>query len=329
MNRTATRRWGATALALAGLAPLALTAGPAAAATPETGTLTLTVFEDRYVDARFDTTVTNAAGQSDRVRTYGGYVYLQDAAGDWFGTGPEDSGEYIFDGIAVGDATVHVADPNSSESVAFFLSDGDQATTMAHGSVAFTGGTFLFPGSDQRAPWSGSSMLAGAGTVTVGADSDALVGMTSVGASARVLSAETGAPVGDEAQITFLANGERIDSTTVADGVTFYPGTRRLVPNALGIDVDPIAGLAVAEVTARSSISWEPLAVTVQDGAFFADTTGLPLYFDRAEFSVRLIDAATGLEECKNGGWSDSEQLGFENQGECVSYFATAKGGKN
>ena len=328
MNPTATRRWRATAIALAALAPLALASTPAAAATPDTGNLTLTVFEDRYADARFDVSLTNQAGQTDIVRTYGGYVYLQDAAGEWFGTGPENNGEYVFDGIATGAATVYVADQNSSESVAYFLSNGDQATTMPHGNVSFTDGTFLFPGSDQRMSWSGSSMLAGSGTVTVGADSDALVGMTAVGASAQVLSADAGTPVADQAEVTFVANGERIESNIVYDGVTYYPGTRRLVPSALGIEVDPIAGLAVAQVTARSSISGEQLTVTARDGAFYVDTTGLPLYFDRAEFSVQLIDAGTGMQGCKDGGWAASEQLGFDNQGECVSYFATAKGGK-
>ncbi|WP_193510408.1 hypothetical protein [Cryobacterium sp. BB736] len=327
MNRSTARRLGATAVALACLAPVALVASPAAAATPETGTLTLTVFEDRYPDARFDSSLTTASGESDRIRE-GGYVYLQDSAGNWFGTGSENNGEYIFDGIALGEAKVYAADPNVYESVAYFVSDGDEATAMRHGKVSFTGGTFLFPGSDRRIAWSGPEMLAGEGTVTVGAESEALIGLTGVGASVRVLSAEDGAPVAGKAEIIFLANSERIESNLVADGVTYYPGTRRLIPSNLGIQVEPVAGLAVAEVTARSSISGQPLNVTMRDGAYFVDATGLARYFDRAEFSVQLINAESGMAECKNGGWTTMQQPVFKNQGQCVSFFATTKGGK-
>jgi hypothetical protein len=322
VHRTATRRWGATALAaLVCLTPL-VTTSPAAAATP-TGTLTLTVFEDRYPDARFDPALISVGGETDTIRV-GGYVYLEDAAGNWFGTGPENNGQYIFDGIALGEATFYAADPNPYESVAFFVSDGDTATAMPHGKVSFTGGTFLFPGSDQRLAWSGPEMLAGGGTVTVGAVSEALVGMTAVGASAQVLSVDGGVPVADQANVTFLANGERIVSTLVADGVTYYPGSRSLIPNALGVDVDPVAGFAVGDVTARSSISWQPLTVTERNGAYFVDTTGLASYFDRAEFSVRLVKIPTNADECKGGGWEAGAT--FKNQGECVSSFAVEKG---
>lgn len=329
MNRSATRRRAAAAITLAGLASGGLLAGPAAASTPETATLTVRIFEDRYPDGAFDDTLLNGWGETDRLRATG-YVYLQDSAGAWYATGPEDSGEYVFDGIAPGEAQVHVGDPNVTESVAFFVSDDDGATLMPHAEVGFTGGTFLFPGSDQRLAWSGPTSLGGLGTVTVdGAASEALIGMTAVGASAQVLSAADGAPVADQATVTFLANGERIASTLVADGVTSYPGTRRLLPVALGIEVAPVRGLAVAEVTARSSISGQPLTVTYDDGAYIADVTGLATYFDRAEFSVRLIDAATGAEQCKRGGWTASTQPAFSNQGQCVSFFATARGGRS
>ncbi|WP_199422876.1 hypothetical protein [Actinotalea solisilvae] len=328
MNRSATRRRAAAAITLAALTSGGLLAGPAAASTPGTATLTVRIFEDRYPDGTFDDTSLDGWGETDRLRATG-YVYLQDSAGAWYATGPEDSGEYVFDGIALGEAKVHVGDPNVSESVAFFVSDDDGATLMPHAEVGFTGGTFLFPGSDERIPWSGPTALGGLGTVTVdGAQSEALLGMTAVGASVQVLSATDGTPVADQATVTFLANGERIASTLVADGVTSYPGTRRLVPVSLGIEVTPVRGLAVAEVTARSSISGQPLAVSYENGAYLADATGLATYFDRAEFSVRLIDAATGAEQCKKGGWAAHTQPAFRNQGQCVSFFATARGGR-
>ena len=329
MNRTAQTRWAATAAALACIAPAALIATPAAAA--ETGTLTVTVFEDRYVDARFDPSLTNAGGQSDTIRSSGS-VFVQDSAGNWFGTDADSTGEFVFDGIALGEAKIYTTDPNSYESVAFFLSEGAEATTMPHTSFSFTGGTYLYADGDRRlANWSASRDHVGEGTVTVGAASSALIGMTSVTASAKVLSPETGAPDASLADVTFLANGERIESKLVWDGVTYYPTRASLVPDALGIEVTPLDGYVVDEVRAHSAVTWpaQELTVTERDGAFFVDTTEMPLYFDRAEFTVQLREAVVlaGKNECKNGGWATSDAPVFANQGQCVSHFASATRG--
>jgi hypothetical protein len=327
VNRTIQTRWAATAAALACLAPAVLIATPAAAA--EVGTLTVTVFEDRYPDARFDQSVTTSGGQADAVRSTG-TVFVRDAAGNWFGTDAESSGEYVFDGLALGEAKVYTADPNAYESVAFFLSDGDEATTMPHTSFSFTGGTYLYSDGDGRlSNWPASREHVGEGTVTVGADSTALIGMTAVTASAQVLSPGGGQPEAGLADVTFLANGERVDSKLVADGVTHYPTRASLVPKDLGIDVTPVDGYVVDTVVAHSSVTWpaQELTVTERNGSYYVDTTEMPIYFDRAAFTVQLRAAVVlgGKDECKNGGWATSDAPVFENQGQCVSHFTSGK----
>ncbi|MFC0678070.1 hypothetical protein ACFFGH_09465 [Lysobacter korlensis] len=331
MNRTVQTRWAATAAAIACIAPAALIATPAAAA--ETGTLTVTVFEDRYADARFDPSLTTTAGQSDTLRSSGS-VFVQDSAGNWFGTDAESTGEYVFDGIALGEAKVYTADPNSYESVAFFLTDGEQATTMPHTAFSFAGGTYLYAGGDGRLTnWSASRDHVGEGTVTVGAESTARIGMTAVTASVKVLAPGTGTPDASLADVGFVANGEQIESKLVWDGVTYYPTRASLVPNGLGITVTPADGFVVDSVVAHNSVSWpaQELTVLERDGTYYVDTTELPLYFDRAEFSVQLREAVvlTGKDECKEGGWATSDAPVFANQGQCVSFFASATRGNS
>ncbi len=61
-------------------------------------------------------------------------------------------------------------------------------------------------------------------------------------------------------------------------------------------------------------LSMTVVLATMAAGAAFAQTSG-------------DSTAPTSKEQCKNGGWNDYPNLGFKNQGDCVSYVSTA--GKN
>ncbi|WP_322410740.1 hypothetical protein [Microbacterium invictum] len=270
MRTRSTPTLGTAALAAALIAaPLPAIAAEADAAT---GTLTVTRFDDRYADGLYDPSKTAPSGDVDRKNESAPRVLAAD--GTWRDASANGDGDFVFEGLPLGETEVHFLFPNSPGGEVFFdATDAASAADIEQLPV----GSFL-----------GSPT--GVASVTVDSDGESLlVGMSALRLVADVQFAD-GEPASGLATVE-LGSG---DSWYPATEYDFQPGTYesfwqygyiRHLPGDLGVRVTPPAGFRVASVTAADV---NELTVTERDGAWYFPSSEVLNYFWNPTFTVTL-----------------------------------------
>lgn len=266
--------------AAAGVAAVVVAAPlPAMAADEATGDLTVTRFDDRYADGVYDPSKVTSAGDADRLNT-SLPAQLVDVNGKRWYISADDDGKYRFADVPAGPATLYLAHPNDPANEVFF--DATGATSAADVDRLET-----------RSYWGAQGALdlvIGEGT------EERLIGMTALGIAAKVSYAD-GTPVSG-ASISFGSGDEWFAGTEYAgmpggyESLDGYRGIRHL-PGDLGMKITAPAGYRVASVTAATGsapLSYPdiPMTVTERDGAYWVESTAVPLYFFSAGFAITL-----------------------------------------
>ncbi|MGY2127559.1 hypothetical protein [Blastococcus sp. SYSU DS0617] len=244
---------------------------------PNTGTVTITRFDDRYADGIFDPSKTARDGTTDSKRTsYTGWLVASDGKRYWASANAD--GDYVFENIPVGAATVYLTAPNNPANEVFFDATGAASADDI-----------------ERLPIvSYQGAASGELSLTVDADGEQrLVGMTALRAVADVRYADG-----------TVASG--LTSVEFGSGDTWYPATEyqfsggegryeafqqtgygsiRHIPDEIGVRIAAPAGYRVASVTAADGGA---IAVTERDGAYWMDTTAAASYFSNPRFTVTL-----------------------------------------
>lgn len=269
------------ALATAGVAA-AIVAAPLPALADETeatGALTVTRFDDRYADGVFDPSKTTAGGDADRLNSTSP-AQLVDVNGKRWYLSADADGKYRFTGVPVGPATLYLSHPNNPANEVFFDATGAQSADDIERLAT----------REYFGPQGALDLVIGEGT------EERVIGMTALGIVAEVAYAD-GSPVSG-ASISFGSGGEWFTGSEYAglvggyEALVGYSGVRHL-PGDLGMKIDAPAGYRVASVTAATGsapLSYPdiPMTVTQRDGAYWVESTDVPLYFFSAGFSVVL-----------------------------------------
>lgn len=264
-------RLGLAALGAAAIVAAPLSAVAAEDTDPNTGTLAVTFFEDRYADGLFDPASTSPNGTPERKRTELA-LNLIDVNGTRHYLSADAAGDFVFENIPVGPAQVYFPDPNSYRSVAFFDATGAASAADI-----------------ERLP-SGSYQGSPSGVLTVDVDADGeyrLIGLTALRLVADVRFAD-GTPASGVG-ISLGSNGEFTDATEY----DFQPGSYEAfstyhLPGQLGVKVTPPAGYGVATVIAGNNPGGAELPVTARDGGWWFSSTGVNEYFFNPTFTVVL-----------------------------------------
>ena len=238
---------------------------------PNTGTVTITRFDDRYADGIFDPSKTARDGTTDRLRTdYTEWLVASDGKRYW--ASANSAGDYVFENVPVGPAKVLLTAPSYPASEVFFDATG------AAGAEDI-----------ERLPIVNNQ---GELSLTVDADGEErLVGMTALRGVADVRYADG-----------TVASG--LTSVEFGSGDTWYPATEygfsggegtyeafqdtgyvRHIPDEIGVRFAVPTGYRVASVTADDG---GDIAVTERDGAYWMDTTAAASYFSNPTFTVTL-----------------------------------------
>lgn len=254
---------------------------PATAAEDATGDLTVTRFDDRYADGVFDPSKSTTAGDSDRLNTSLPAQLIDVNGTRWYVSADAD-GRYRFDDVPVGPATLYLAHPNDPANEVFFdATDAKSATDIER--------------LDTRSYFGAQGAL----DLVIGEGSEErLVGMTALGVVAKVSYAD-GTPVSG-ASVEFGSGDEWFAGTEYAgmpggyEALDGYRGIRHL-PGDLGLKITAPAGYRVASVTAATGsapLSYPdiPMTVTPRGGAYWVESTDIPLYFFSAGFAVTLAE---------------------------------------
>jgi hypothetical protein len=242
---------------------------------PNTGTVTITRFDDRYADGLFDPSKTARDGTTDEKRTSNSaWLVASDGTRHYGYTTADD--DQVFENVPVGPATVYLTAPNNPAGEVFFDATGARSADEI-----------------ERLPIdSYQGMASGRLSLTVDTDGEQrLVGMTALRAAVDVRYADGTAARG-------------LTSVALGSGGTWYPATEyqfsggegtyeafegygyvRHVPDEIGVRVTPPAGYRVASVTAADYVA---IPVTQRDGAWWMPTTGAASYFSNPTFTVTL-----------------------------------------
>jgi len=283
-----------------------------------TADVVITQFEDRVLDGVFDDAIEGPTGDSDRLRN-SGYVYIEDAFGDWWATTADAQGSFTFDGIPAGPATVHLTAPNSYISSTWWdataIADYTEIERGGYGEVVFDDGTYLPPTGGAPLPIRGSGVLSGTVELDLAADAGEQgfeIGMAAVGQNATVTTTD-GQPVGD-AVLRFSANAEQLtaEPSGAAPGGYFAAdanGLAYLSAADYGLAVDAPEGWEVAEVTAASS-EGAPLTVTESAAGWIVAPQQLAPYFGAVEWAVVLDEAAVVTPPTGGGSGDGSDDDG-------------------
>jgi len=262
---------GAAAAGAAVLLAAPLPAMAAEDSDPNTGTVKVTWFEDRYADGLFDPTTTAPNGAPEQKRQTS--INLIDAGGGRHYVSADAAGDYVFENVPVGEAKIYLPDPNSYESVAFFDATGASSSADI-----------------DRLP-NGSFMGGQSGVLTIDVDADGefrLVGMTALRLVADVRFAD-GTPATGVA-VELGSNGEWGSATEYdfrAGSYEILP-YRFHLPGELGVRLAVPAGYQVQSVVAGNSRGGSELTVTQRDGAWWFSSTGVADYFFNPTFTVTL-----------------------------------------
>ena len=242
---------------------------------PNTGTVTVTRFDDRYADGLFDPSKTARDGTTDQKRTSNS-AWLVASDGSRHYAGDTADGDQVFENVPVGPATVYLTAPNNPAGEVFFDATGAASADDI-----------------ERLPIASYQGMASAElSLTVDEDGEQrLVGMTALRAAADVRYADG-----------TVASG--LTSVEFGSGGTWYPATEyrfsggegtyeafegygyvRHVPDEIGIRITAPAGQRVASVTAADHAD---IPVTQRDGAWWMPTTGASSYFSNPTFTVTL-----------------------------------------
>lgn len=245
------------------------------------GDLTITSFDDRYADGLYDPSNTDGWGVADQKN--GRLARVLTSEGTWVFPGIDESGDYRFEDLPVGQTQVYFTYPNAPAREAFF--DATGAATAAD-IERLPSGEFL-------------GTAAGVATVTLDEDGeDLLIGMTAVTASVAVRYPD-GSPATGLTGIQFGSGGGWFAATEYAGLPGSYEtltGTSSYahLPDEIGLRVSAPAGYAIDEVVANDAISSAALELAQRDGAYWFDTTELTTYFSRGDFTVTLEELPTG-----------------------------------
>ncbi len=243
---------------------------------PDTGTVTITRFDDRYADGIFDPSKTARDGTTDQKRTSNSaWLVASDGTRHYGYTTADD--DTVFENVPVGAATVYLTAPNQPAGEVFFDATGAASADDI-----------------QRLPIADNhfGQASGALSLTVDADGEQrIVGMTALRGVADVRYADGTVATG-LTSIEFGSGDEWFPATEYQysggegryeafDGYNYV----RHIPDEIGVRFAVPAGYRVASVTAAD---YTPITVTERDGAYWMDTTGAASYFSNPRFTITL-----------------------------------------
>ncbi|GAB3618411.1 hypothetical protein GCM10027416_29680 [Okibacterium endophyticum] len=259
--------------------------------------VSITRFDDRYLDGVFDPSLVTDAGDSD-VKRDTGYVYIEDVNGDWWATTADDEGDYNLTHIPTGRATIHLDTPNSYVSEVFWnatnLDHYSDIERGSHESITFDEATYIAPDGSTTPMTKPSPELTGAIEVElVEGEQQLEIGMASVTQGATVVD-EAGAPVTDAAELTFRANDETFAATEWQEAAYYADeaGAEAFFSAAvLGITATPAEGYEVVSVEAVSSLFGDTFEITHDaDTSWSMTPEQIDRYFDGVEWVVTVAE---------------------------------------
>jgi hypothetical protein len=270
-------RYGIAATGVA--AAIVATPLPAMAAEdtdPNTGTVTITRFDDRYADGIFDPSKTARDGTTDQKRTSNSAWLVASDGSTHYGY-TTDADDFIFENVPLGAATIYLTAPNQPAGEVFFDATG----------AAGADDIVRLPVADNH-----FGQASGALSLTVDADGEhRVVGMTALRGVADVRYAD-GTVASGLTTIEFGSGGTWYPATEYAysGGEGRYEafeanGYVRHIPDEIGVRIGVPAGHRVASVTADDGGA---IAVTERDGAWWMDTTQAASYFSNPRFTITL-----------------------------------------
>lgn len=261
---------------------------------PPVTELSVQYFNDGVVDGVFDTSKQNADGSTDRLNSTG-YVYLQDAAGDWYSTAIDEDGRYTFTDVADGEAKVFFTLSNSRQTVQN-ADDEHLARTSQHGGQPVT---FINPTTGEtvnaRIPQS-ITLLEGTATVPTAGESADVAQFRSTMIHTNATVTVDGASTPGAADLVFANNGDAFETAANASGVHYpvHPGTtaqQAFGAKSFSLTVTPAEGYEIAQVTATSS--GKPVDVAASGTTYNVQTESLGSSFAVVTWSVELVEVKT------------------------------------
>ena len=257
----------------AALVAVPLSATAAEDADPSTGTVTVTRFDDRYQDGVFDTSKTTVNGERDAKNTSLS-MNLIDVDGVRHYLSANEAGDYVFENVPVGMATLYMTYPNGPAGEVLFDATG---ATSAADIERLPSGEYFGP--------------AAVATIDVDADGESrLYGMSALRLVANVQYAD-GTPASG---LTVQLGSDEFYPATEYD---FRAGTYeafqaggyiRHTPGELGLRLTAPEGYRVASVTAANYEGDTAITVTERDGAWWFPSTQVVNYFWNPFFTVTL-----------------------------------------
>ncbi|MGO3648430.1 hypothetical protein [Agrococcus casei] len=263
---------------------------------PPVTELTVQYWNDRVVDGVF--------GEGDRLND-SGYVYLQDADGEWFSTSADEQGQFTFTGAAEGEAKVFFTLANTRGTVQN-ADDQHLTRTTEHGGQPVT---YVDPATgettDARIP-SSTPLLQGTATVSeAGVETDVEQFRSTMIHTNATVSADGETASAEAAQLVFANNGDVFETASNASGTQYpvHPGSssqQAFGAHAFSLTVTPAAGYEIASVTATSS--GESVDVAASGSTYNVQTEPLGSSFAVVTWSVELVEIQT---EASVEFWSD------------------------
>ena len=266
-------------------AEAAPTAEATVAAEAATGALNVTYFEDESVNNTYD--------DGDTLRDT--YIYVQDAAGQWWSTTANADGTYTIEGLAEGQATVYFTMPNSpGRQVVFNAEDTsrfEQGTMEAANDVNYYDST---TGEIIPARIGGGSSVAYT-TVNITADAPAALeaGLSMV--SARAIVTETGSTEGrDDLASVKLRDGNRTLNTVWSEDSGQYRATVSAddageywyLRDNMVAEIVPAAGYELVDVKAFDGNT--ELTVTQSRGTYAINRADLSNEFAQVQWKAEV-----------------------------------------
>ena len=250
-----------------------------------TGSLSVQYFRDQNLDGAYD------AGAD--LTTPDDFLYVKDAAGNWWGTTRQADGTYALPELPVGPAELYFPVPNSYVSTEVFTLDGARLPQLQNERVE--GATYV--GVDgSTTTFTVSSRLSAVGPVEIveGAPAEYVAGWSSVTAIAEVVVEGTTVGRQDLAELVFANGDDRFDAAWT-DSSSRYRAVKAdgsssayfLAPTA-GIEPTAVEGYEIVSVKAYDGST--ELAVAEADGVYTVPTAGLSASFAQIRWVVEVAE---------------------------------------
>ena len=238
---------------------------------------------DRVVDGEYDTTVRDIYGYTDALQN--GYVYLQDAEGNWFATTLNADGLHSFVGAAEGEAQVFFTVPGGKATV----QDADNAHLPSTRDYAGTRVTLIDPVTGEA---TGEAVIPATdlfeSTITVPA-----VGQKTEPSQFRSSTVQVSAQVamkgkpdnGKKADVAFFNNDQVFEAERGKKAV--FTTSQFFGADVIGVGVQVDKGyeiVSVSAVNAGTSVGVENLG----DGVYAVNTADLGSSFDDVVFEIEI-----------------------------------------